>query len=267
MNILLIIIFFIIGLFFSSIFNNIWYRLPIKRNLYEKSTCDICNHELKFNEKVPIISYIKQKGKCNYCHEKITIMYILFELLMGILFSITYIKYKEISTEYFNIILSLVFISSLLIIMFSDIKYMIIPDELIITSSILIIIYKLIDGFYTNELNGFLDAGYMIIFMIMDAFIMFIIMYIIKKVGDMIFKKESLGGGDIKMMAFISIIMGYKMSIIVIFLGSFIALPFSIYNAYKKNEAMLPFGPFLAISTIILFLCNINFDMVLDFIH
>ena len=107
----------------------------------------------------------------------------------------------------------------------------------------------------------------MILFMLIDAFIMFAIMYIIKKIGDMIFKKESLGGGDVKMMCLIAIMLGYKMSIIVIFLASFIALPISIYNAYRKNEAMLPFGPYLAVASVILFLLQINFDMVLEFIH
>ena len=52
-----------------------------------------------------------------------------------------------------------------------------------------------------------------------------------------------------------------------IFIASFIALPFSIYNAYKKNQVMLPFGPYLAIATIIIYLTNISFDMILEFIH
>ena len=103
--------------------------------------------------------------------------------------------------------------------------------------------------------------------MFIDALIMFVIMFIIKKIGDLIFKKESLGGGDIKLMTYIAIVIGYKMGIVVIFLASFLALPISIINAYKKNEQMLPFGPYLAIATLILYLLNINFDMILDFIH
>ena len=103
--------------------------------------------------------------------------------------------------------------------------------------------------------------------MLIDAGIMFIIMYVIKKLGDMVFKKESLGGGDIKMMAFVAIMVGYGLSIVIIFIASFIALPISIFNAYKKNQQMLPFGPYLAIATLILYLCNITMTTIIEFIH
>ena len=69
------------------------------------------------------------------------------------------------------------------------------------------------------------------------------------------------------MMAYISMLMGYKMSIVIIFLGSFIALPYSIYQAYKKEQALLPFGPYLAISTILLFLLKVDFNSLLELIH
>lgn len=262
-----IIIFFIIGVLLGFIFTNIGYRLPVDLNLFSPSVCDSCNHKLSFKEKIPVISFIMSKGKCNYCNQKISRLYIIFELFSGILFSLTYMTFITENNPYIKIIIGLVFISTLLIITFSDIKYMLIPDELLIVSSSILIVLRVFLGFKNEELVSLLDAGYTILFMLIDAFVMFVIMFIIKKIGDMFFKKESLGGGDVKMMCLIAIMMGYKMSIIVIFLASFIALPVSIYNAYKKNEAMLPFGPYLAISSVILFLLQINFDMVLDFIH
>lgn len=260
-------LFFIIGTFFGFIYTNIGYRLPIKANLFEKSKCDNCNHSLKYKEKIPIISFIIQKGKCNYCHEKISLIYIIFEVLTGLLFSLSYITFIDFNNFSVLILLSIIFISSLVIIMFSDIKYMIIPNELLIVSASLVIILKIYLDYLNEEVVTLLDIGYEILFMASDAFIMFIVMYLIKKIGDKLFKKESLGGGDVKMMAFVSCLLGYKMSIIVIFIASFIALPFSVINAYKKNEVMLPFGPYLAIATIFLYLCNINYDMILDFIH
>ena len=261
------IIFFFIGLLLSVFLNNVWYRLPIKKNMMDKSKCDFCNHELDYTEKIPIFSYIIQKGKCNYCKQKISFLYLMFEIMMGTSFSLIYMTYSTFNNPMMYILFALVFVTSLLLIMFTDIKYMLIPNELLIVSSVLVIVLKLFLGFVNEELTGIIDAGYLILFMAIDAFVMFVIMYIIKKIGDLLFKKESLGGGDVKMMAFVSVIMGYKMSIIIIFLGSFIALPFSIYNAYKKNEAMLPFGPFLALATIVLFLLNINFDTLLSLIN
>ena len=262
-----LIIFFIVGVICGYFFNIIGYRLPIKEPLFDESKCDTCNHKLSIREKIPIISFIIQKGKCNYCHQKISPIYIIFEITSGLLFSLTYITFMDFNNSGIQILLSLVFVSTLLIIMFGDIKYMLIPNNLLIVSGILVTIIKIYLGFKNEEITGVLDAGYELLFMLIDGIIMFVIMFIIKKIGDLLFKKESLGGGDIKMMAFVALIMGYKMSIIVIFIASFIALPFSVYNAYKKNEIMLPFGPYLAVATIVLYLCNINFDMILEFIH
>ena len=260
------ILFFVLGVICSYFFNIIAFRLPIKEPLFGKSKCDICNHELTLKEKLPLISYIIQKGKCKYCNQKISPIYFIFELITGLLFSATYITFVDFNNPGIQILYGLVFISTLLIIMVSDFKYMLIPNELLIVSGIILIFLKIYLQFQNEEISTFMDAGYEILFMIIEAVVMFFIMFVIKKIGDIVFKKESLGGGDVKMMSLVAIIIGYKMSIIVIFIASFIALPISIYNAYKKNEAMLPFGPYLAIASIIIFLCNINLDMVLEFI-
>lgn len=259
-------LFFILGIICSYFFNNIAFRLPIKEPLFGKSKCDTCNHELTFKEKIPLISFIIQKGKCNYCNQKISPIYFIFELITGLLFSATYATFMDFPSAAIQILYGLVFISTLLIIMVSDFKYMIIPNEILIVSGLVLVGLKLYLQFQNEEISTLLDAGYEVIFMIIEAVVMFFIMFVIKKIGDVIFKKESLGGGDVKMMSLVAIVLGYKMSIIVIFIASFIALPISIYNAYKKNEAMLPFGPYLAIAAILIFLCNINLDMVLEFI-
>ena len=132
-----VIILFLIGLFLGSIFVKLGLRLPINISLKRKSMCLNCERELTWKEKIPIISYIIQKGKCNYCHEKISRLYIFFELLTGILYSVVYLVFKD---SYFPLeytIFGLLVISSLIIIMVSDIKYMIIPNEVLIISSIL----------------------------------------------------------------------------------------------------------------------------------
>ena len=262
-----VVLYFILGTLFGYIFTNIGFRVPMNKNLFEKSKCDYCSRELTFIEKIPILSFIIQKGKCNYCHQKINKLYFVFEIITGLLFSFIYMKYSNSYNSYLSILMAFVFISSLLIVTISDIKYMLIPDKLLVMFSVFVVILKVLIGIQNEELTSFLDVGYMIIFMIIDAFIIFCIMFLIKKMGDLLFKKESLGGGDIKLMTYVSLIMGYKMSIIIIFVGSFIALPFSIVNAYKKNEVMLPFGPYLGIASIILFLLDMNFDSFLNLIR
>ena len=258
---------FIVGICFGSFFNVVGYRLPKKMSIsFPSSHCVNCNHKLSVFELIPIFSYIFQKGKCKHCNAKISIVYPIFELLTGILFVICYLSYKEVYPEVLNIIISCVFASSIVIIMISDIKYMIIPDEILIFFSILIVILKVLISYKLENINNLMDLGYDILFMFIDAFIIFCIMYLIRLFGNMLFKKDSMGGGDIKLMAYIALLLGWKLSIVVIFLASFLALPLSIYNMYRKNEHMLPFGPYLGLGALILVILKIDFTTIIHWL-
>ncbi len=262
------ILFFVFGICFGSFFNVVGYRLPNNMSIsFPSSHCPNCNHKLKAYELIPIFSYILLGGKCKNCKEKISIFYPIFELLTGILFVLCYLSYKEVYPEILNIIYACLFSSSMIIIMISDIKYMIIPDEVLVFFSIILIIMKLLISFKLENISSFIDLGYELIFILLDGLVMFLIMYLIRLFGNFLFKKESLGGGDIKMMTYISFILGWRLSIVVIFLASFLALPLSIINMYKKDEHMLPFGPYLALAALILFIGKIDFGMIIQILR
>ena len=144
---------------------------------------------------------------------------------------------------------------------------MIISDEVLIVFSSVILLLKLFIGFYNEEILNLMDLGYALIDIVIDVVIVYLIMFAIKKIGDLVFKKESLGKGDLKMMAYIAIVMDFKLCIVIIFLASFIALPFAIISNLKKDKPMLPFGPCLAIATMILFLLQVDFNSLLELIH
>ena len=259
------ILIFIVGLCFGSFFNVVGYRLPNNMSIvFPSSHCPNCNHKLGKLELIPVLSYIFLKGKCKNCGKKISIFYPTFELFTGILFVICYLSYKDVYPEILNIIYVCLFASSMIIIMISDIKYMIIPDEVLIFFSIILVILKLYISFKMGQFNNFIDVGYELIFILKDGLIMFLIMYLIRLFGNFLFKKDSMGGGDIKMMVFVAFILGWELSVVVIFMASFLALPISIINMYKKNEHMLPFGPYLAISSLILLLCKIDINMIIN---
>lgn len=259
------ILIFIIGLCFGSFFNVVGYRLPNNMSIvFPSSHCPNCNHKLGSLELIPVLSYIIQKGKCKNCHEKISAFYPIFEFLTGILFVLCYLSFKEVYPEILNIVFACIFTSSMVIIMISDIKYMIIPDEVLIIFSVILIILKLFIKYKLGTIGNLVDLGYELIFILKDGLIMFLIMYSIRAFGNFIFKKDSMGGGDIKMMVYVAFILGWQLSIIVIFIAAFLALPISIINMYKKNEHMLPFGPYLAISSLILLLGKIDMNTIIN---
>ena len=260
-----LLLFFLLGVLCSSLVELLGYRLPIDIDVFKKSTCDKCNHELKLYERIPIISFLIQKGRCNYYHQKISKYYIIFEILTGVLFSLTYISFRD--DGLLKIIFALLFVTSLIIVCFSDFKYMIISDEVLIVFSTIIILLKLFIKFNNEEILNLMDLGYSLIDIFIDAVVAYLIMFAIKKIGDFVFKKESLGNGDLKLMAYIAVVLGFKLSIVVIFIASFIALPVAIISNLKKDKLMLPFGPFLAIGAMILFLLQVDFNSLLELIH
>ena len=251
-------IIFIFGLVFGSFYNVVGYRLPNGMSLiYPQSHCPKCNHKLKFYDLVPVLSYVFQLGRCRKCKENISIKYPIFELLTGILFLLSYMIFG------FNIkfFISITFISILIIITISDINSYIIPDEVLIVGIILIVIELIINMRIENlsVLKG-------LIYPVLNAVGSFTALYLFKLLGDKVFKKESLGGGDIKLLFVIGLVLGFDMSIVTVFLASFIALPISILSLIKNDNNIIPFGPYLSSAAIIILLTNLSIDKILMFL-
>lgn len=86
-EIILLTILFIIGIYFGSFFTLATYRLPKRENITHKhSYCPNCNHKLGLLDLVPVFSYLALRGKCRYCKNPIGIRYVSFEFITGIVF-------------------------------------------------------------------------------------------------------------------------------------------------------------------------------------
>ena len=243
---------FIIGAIFGS-FYLVWAtRLPKNEDIIKsRSKCDICNHELKWYNLIPIFSYIFQKGRCPYCHNKINPENILVEIITGLLFLICYILYG-IS---YNFFIGLVIISLLILIFISDFKYMVILDSTLVVASILVIIIKL---YYL----GLKPTLYSII----CGIIIFLFMYLVQKIGNFIFKKESLGGGDIKLSFVIGLILNLRLSLITLIFSTFLTLPYAVAALILNKDHRFAYGPFLVGSLLMVFLESEKFKILFSFL-
>lgn len=236
-------IMFIIGTILGSFYTLVGMRLPRNESIIKPgSHCENCGHMLKWYENIPLISYIILGGSCKKCNEPISSTYFLMELLSGALFSLCY----KVFGLNINLIFSLIIVSLVIIIFVSDSKYMIINDSPLIISIILIFILKIID-------TGILSA----LMSLVTGFGIFMAAYLLKVFGTIVFKQEALGGGDIKLSFVAGMLLGIKFGIVYIILASFLAFPYALYVTLKNKDNMLPFGPFLVSSLLIVFL-NIN---------
>ena len=234
---------FIIGAIFGSFYGVVGTRLPEGKSIVKpRSHCEKCGHILKWYENIPILSYIFLGGLCKKCKNPIGFVYFLTELLSGCLFALCY-KVFGISYEFFTAVI----LSSLVIIIFvSDSKYMIINDSPLIISAIIIFVIKWLN-------TGIVSA----LLSILSGLIIFGVAYLLMLFGSLVFKQEALGGGDIKLSFVAGMVLGVKLGILYIVLASFLAFPYAVYVTLKNKDNMLPFGPFLVSSLLIIYL-NMN---------
>lgn len=236
----MLIIFIILGCSLASFYTALAMRLCNGESIVKpRSHCNYCNHVLSWYDLIPVVSFLITNGKCRYCHKKLEKTYILMELLGGFLFGLCFYLYSYS----YELIASLIISSLLLIIFVSDFKYLIILDGTVYFGAIIIIILKIVFfGIHSALLS------------LISSIVIFLFMYLIKILGDKIFKRESLGGGDIKLSLFIGATLGLKLSLISIVIASFIALPYALYYMNSKKEKEVPFGPFLILATLVTFI-------------
>lgn len=252
METLILIFFFIIGTVFGSFYTVIGMRIPVHESIiHPRSHCEKCGHVLRWFELIPVFSFVFLKGKCRYCKTKLSWLYLVLELSSGILFAISYYSYGFS----LDLIIALILSSLMIIVTSSDLSYMIIPDSFIFIPCILIFIIKI----FTVGLKASLVA-------VLYGIIGFGVMFLIMKFGSWLFKKECLGGADVKLMFLVGLVLPSFLSILVIVLASLIALPVSLFLYFKNKENAIPFGPFIVLGLLIIFFMKLDVNDIITFL-
>lgn len=253
MELIYIVFWFVLGVCFGSFFHVVGYRLPKGESLLhpKRSYCSECGHELKTIDLVPIFSFLLCRRRCRYCKKKISWFYFFLEVMTGCLYAGSFYLFG-FSYEFF---MMLVLVSMFSVILVSDSLYYIIPDEVIVTGGLLLIIGCFVN-FGLKEV--FINIG--------NGVLMFLFMYLIMVVGKLLLKKECLGGADVKLLFISGFVLGPFLSFCVIFLSSVFALPVAIGGYLIRKENILPYGPFIMFAIVFLFGMRMDAKTVLDFL-
>lgn len=253
MRFLYLIILFVLGTLFGSFFTVIGTRLPKSEGFMKsRSHCDHCKHKLSFFDMIPIFSFLFLGGKCRYCGKKIDSLSTWMELFTGILFALSYFTFGFS----YGLFFALGIVSLLIIVSVSDISYFIIPDEILMFFSGYFVVLTTING-------GIKEA----LLSIVSGIILFSFMYLVMLCGNFIFKKESLGGGDIKLMFVIGLVLHPFLGLFVIFFASLVALPISLIILWKRKRNLVPFGPFLLIAFMFIYFTRLDMETIISFIR
>jgi leader peptidase (prepilin peptidase) / N-methyltransferase len=230
------------GLLIGSFLNVVAIRVLKKESIvFPPSHCVDCNHKLGPLDLVPVLSYLFLCSKCRYCKSPISLIYPAGELATGILFAL-FTYQLGLQSE---LIAGLFFVSILVVITITDLREMLIPNRII---------------FFAMAVGAGLRlfAHTLPIWNYLSAFVVGIgILYLIARISSALLKKEGIGGGDLKLFAFIGLILGIKLTLLAIFISSLLGTIFGlcliIIGKYDKNR-YLPFGPFIAAGSMITYL-------------
>lgn len=239
----LLLLFFVIGAFVGSLNCYISNRICKHESIFKGFKCDNCNHKISWYESIPILSFIFLRGKCKKCKIKIPREYIFYELLGGLLFSLAYYLYGFT----YELFIVLILFNLLINVNITDFKYMIILDITLIISLVGILLTYLIAFDFYHLLM-------IILLYLYDGILIFILLLLIKLIGDRLLKQDSLGWGDLKITIIAGLLFGFKGGLIFILIATLLAIPYGLYFVIKHKNTRFPFGPFLVTSMCILYI-------------
>ncbi len=232
----------LLGLVIGSFLNCVIYRLEKEESLRGRSYCPHCNHTLSWKDLFPVLSFVFLRGKCRYCHKKISIQYPVVEISTGLIFLLIF-NFQFPVFSFINLIFLFYIASALMVIFVYDIKHYVIPDAVLLFAIAITFACQLIFETHFLLFNSLWAA--------LGAFLFFWVIYFFSK-------EKWMGFGDCKLAVLLGLLLGFPKIIAGLFLaflfGAIIGISLMILSlpAGKGKislKSQLPFAPFLIVGT------------------
>lgn len=242
-----VILFFaaLLGLIIGSFLNVCIYRIPQNKSIvWPRSFCPKCGKTIAWYDNIPVLSYVLLWGKGRCCKEPISCQYPLVELLSAALTVLCVWRWGL--TPWTAVVLTVMY--CLIILSVIDLQLMIIPDRF----SLGLIVF----GLAVSWLNPYFEGTYLHRFLVslLGAGVGFFGTLAVALLGWVLFKKEAMGGGDVKLMGGIGALIGWKGVLTTIIFASVLGLVYSVFLMIFKGKGRgdaIPFGPFLSMGALI----------------
>ena len=236
-----------LGLAIGSFLNVCIYRLPQGLSIHSprRSFCPECRTTIRFYDNLPLLSYLFLKGRCRHCGVEISKIYPLVELTTGILFLVSLHRFGPTPA----LLHSCLFISLLIPIAWIDARWYIIPNAIILVGlitgtgvTLLIALIRHNPDYLIDHLIGTVVGGAS--------------MALIAGAGSFVFRKQAMGGGDIKLMILIGLFLGAWPNLLIVIMtsaitGSLVGLCLIALGKRSGGGGRIPYGPFLVIGALL----------------
>ncbi len=249
---LFLVFIFFLGASVGSFLNVLIYRFHQRKNIFGRSFCPHCQHQLYWFDLIPIFSFFILRGRCRHCRQKISWQYPIVEMTAGLLFLFSFVRLSSqfsifnfsaqggsASGGQFSITLfrDWIFISVMIFVFVYDLKYMLIEDAVVIPAMVAVFFLSLLAG----------QSLFTIIVGALMSWLFFWLQYYLTK-------KRGLGEGDLRLGILMGIMFGWPNVLVVILIsyiiGGSICL-ILIMIGKKKLFSEIPLGPFLALGSLI----------------
>ena len=235
---------FLFGLCIGSFLNVCIYRMGREESVVKPAShCPKCQKPIRWHDNIPLLSYVLLRGRCRDCGAKIAPRYFLIELLTGCLFAVLWSRYGLGPLLFVYALLG----SGLIVATFVDFDFRVIPDEIsvggVVAGVILSVLFPQMHGATTHVLG----LGRSLIGVVVGGGVL----WLLGVFGDFIFKKESMGGGDIKLLAMIGAFLGWQLALLALPVASLIGAVVGIVAKLRTKESEIAFGPYLSIGALV----------------
>lgn len=224
-----------LGAALGSFLNVCIYRWPNEESVVRPpSRCGSCGAPVRWRHNVPVLSYLFLRGRCADCGTRISVQYPLVEIVVALVWA----GLAAVWGFHPEVLRGGLFLTILLGISLTDARTYIIPDEFSLGGMFL--------GLATAPLAGGID----LIQSVAGAALGLGLLWVIAVVGRWLFKKDAMGGGDVKMMAMVGAFLGPLGVLLTLFLGALVGSV--IFGPVAlKTKRLVPFGIFLGVGAVV----------------
>ena len=208
-----------------------WRTVHGESVLRGRSHCDVCGHTLGVRDLVPVFSYLFSGGKCRYCGAKLSARHVWGEAVSGAVFATLLFRYDISLQTLEGWLLACV----LLACAFADLEGYIIPDRFIAAGVVLFAVTLLIEPEPFRRLADGLLGGVGV-----GGGLLLLSLYMDKRM-----KRETLGGGDVKLLFLTGLFFGWKGNLLCLTLACVVGIVWGL--AGKRRGEAIPWGPSIAV--------------------
>lgn len=240
---------FVIGAISGSFIAAAIYRLPRQLSMLHpvRSFCPACQQNIYWYDNIPLISFLFLRGKCRFCQVRIDRIYPVVELLAVVGSSAMIYYFNDLQTVAWYLILFYL----LLAVGFIDARFYIIPNKVLLSGLIPVIIFALLQG------------PYFFLRQVISGLVALLLLYLVRVWGNHTLKRESLGWGDIKLGAVLAFFLGFQGFLATLFIAACLALLWIGIVGFINSSStsrQIPLAPFWSVSVVILFFFSAQSD-------